>query len=148
MGYSSSVAEDIWRADLVSADPDLLLVRRIAGQDEGALDELYRRADVFLFPSLCESFGFPMVEALGYGLPIVAADTPINRELCGEAALYYAPLDASAAAQQLSALLGSPERLAQARSASERQYPRSHLGWPEYARRFLEIVQESLVHAV
>jgi glycosyltransferase involved in cell wall biosynthesis len=111
---------------------------------EGALDELYQRADVFLFPSLCEAFGFPMVEALGYGLPIVAADTPINRELCGEAALYYAPQDAIAAARQLQVLLDSPERRRQASAASELQFPRSHLTWLEYARQFLTLVQGSL----
>jgi len=114
---------------------------------EGTLGELYQRADVFLFPSLCEAFGFPVVEALGYGLPIVAADTPINRELCGGAALYYAPLDDITAARQLQALLESPERRQQASTASELQFPRSHLTWPEYARRFLELVQEPLAHA-
>jgi glycosyltransferase involved in cell wall biosynthesis len=110
---------------------------------ESALDELYRRADVFLFPSLCESFGFPMVEAMGYGLPVVAADTPINREVCGEAALYYASPDGAAAAQQLAVLLGSFEQRQWAREISQRQFPRSHLTWPEYARRFIELVRET-----
>lgn len=109
---------------------------------EGALDELYRRADVFLFPSLCESFGFPMVEAMGYGLPIVAADTAINREICGDAALYYPPFDGAAAAQQLEILLCSSGRRQQARSASERQFPRSHFTWSEYASRFVGLLQE------
>ena len=109
---------------------------------EDALDELYRRADVFFFPSLCESFGFPMVEAMGYGLPIVAADTATNREICGDAALYYPPFDDTAAAQQLKTLLCSSDQRQQARSASEQQFPRSHLNWSEYARRFIELLQE------
>lgn len=109
---------------------------------EGALDELYRRADVFFFPSLCESFGFPMVEAMGYGLPIVAAHTAINREICGDAAFYYPSFDGTAAAQQLKTLLSSFDQRQRARSASERQFPRSHLNWSEYARRFIGLLQE------
>jgi glycosyltransferase involved in cell wall biosynthesis len=111
---------------------------------ERALDELYRRADVFFFPSLCESFGYPMVEAMGYGLPIVAADTAINREICGNAALYYPPPDSTAAARQLEALLCSADQRQQARSASERQFPTSHLTWPEYGSRFVRLLQEAI----
>ena len=115
---------------------------------EGALGELYRRADVFFFPSLCESFGFPLVEAMGYGLPIVAADTAINREMCREAALYYPPFDSVAAAQRLSTLLSSPERRQQMRAASERQFPRSHLCWSEYASRFVRLLQEAVANGI
>jgi glycosyltransferase involved in cell wall biosynthesis len=111
---------------------------------EGALAELYRRADVFFFPSFCESFGFPLVEAMAHGLPIVAADTAINREMCGEAALYYPPFDSVAAAQRLSTLLSSPERRQQMRAASERQFPKSHLCWSDYASRFLKLLKNSL----
>ena len=115
---------------------------------EGALHALYRRADVFFFPSLCESFGFPMVEAMGYGLPIVAADTAINREICGEAAFYYPPFDSTAAAQQLEMLLHSSDQRQRAQSASERQFPRSHLSWSEYASRFVGLLQEVVASGI
>ena len=51
-----------------------------------------------------------MIEALGFGLPIVAADTAINREVCGDGALYYAPLEALAAANQINSALGKDVR--------------------------------------
>lgn len=82
-----------------------------------AIHHVYRAADLFVFPSLCESFGFPMVEAMGSGLPVVAADTPVNREICAEAAEYYPPLNALALAdrlQQLIADAGGRKRLAAA----------------------------------
>jgi glycosyltransferase involved in cell wall biosynthesis len=58
-----------------------------------ALDQLYARCDIFVYPSVVESFGHPLLEAMAAGLPIVAADVPINRELCGNAAVYFAPFD-------------------------------------------------------
>lgn len=57
-------------------------------------DELlaaYRAADACLFPSLCESFGHPLVEAMALGKPVIAADRPYAREICGEHALYVDP---------------------------------------------------------
>jgi glycosyltransferase involved in cell wall biosynthesis len=60
-----------------------------------ALDQLYDRADIFVYPSIVESFGHPLLEAMAAGLPIVAADVPVNRELCGDAAAYFSPFDHS-----------------------------------------------------
>jgi glycosyltransferase involved in cell wall biosynthesis len=65
---------------------------------------LYTAADIFVFPSLAESFGFPMAEAMSHGLPIVAADTPVNREMCGEAAFFFSPLCPEDLAHQLRSL--------------------------------------------
>ena len=59
------------------------------------LPQLYAQHDVFVFPSISETFGHPMVEAMASGLPIVAADTPINREICGKGALYFRPFSSS-----------------------------------------------------
>ena len=55
------------------------------------LSDAYRAADACLFPSLCESFGHPLVEALALGKPVIAADRPYAREICGEHALYVDP---------------------------------------------------------
>lgn len=110
---------------------------------EGALSELYQSADLFFFPSLCESYGFPMVEAMGYGLPIVASDTAVNREMCGNAALYYSPFDAVAAAEQLATLLRSPKERQSLQEANVYQFRHSHLGWVEYSRRFVALLEEA-----
>src|SRR5208282_5460835 len=68
--------------------------------------QAYREADVFVFPSLCESFGHPLVEAMAAGLPVIASDIAIHREICGDAAQYFAARDAQALAGQLSLLAG------------------------------------------
>lgn len=66
---------------------------------------IYDSLDVFAFPSSCESFGLPMVEAMARGLAIVIADTPENREVCGGAALAFPPQDAGQLAALLRALM-------------------------------------------
>ncbi len=57
----------------------------------GELPKLYHSHDVFVTASLSETFGHPLVEAMAAGIPVVAADTPVHREVCKEAALYYEP---------------------------------------------------------
>jgi glycosyltransferase involved in cell wall biosynthesis len=56
-----------------------------------ALLDLYRSVDACIFPSICESFGHPLVEALALGKPLVCADRPYAREICGPNALYIDP---------------------------------------------------------
>jgi hypothetical protein len=51
----------------------------------------YQTADALLFLSLSESFGFPLVEAMWIGLPIICPDLPYARTLCGEHAIYFDP---------------------------------------------------------
>lgn len=69
------------------------LVRDVDWRSYTTLPELYRGADIFVFSSYTESFGHPLVEAMATGLPIVAADIPVNRELCGDAAVYFRTFD-------------------------------------------------------
>lgn len=51
----------------------------------------YKEVDALLFLSLEESFGFPLVEAMFVGLPIICPDLPYARILCGEQAEYFDP---------------------------------------------------------
>jgi glycosyltransferase involved in cell wall biosynthesis len=61
---------------------------------EGILG-LYRNADALLFLSTDESYGFPMVEAMFVGLPIVCPELPYARTLCGDEAIYFDPASAA-----------------------------------------------------
>jgi glycosyltransferase involved in cell wall biosynthesis len=70
---------------------------------------LYQNADIFIFPSFTESFGHPLVEAMACGLPIVASDTPVNRELCGEAASYFDVFSPESCSQSIVEMLNNSD---------------------------------------
>ena len=63
------------------------------------------RSTFFVFASLCELFGLPMVEAMARGLPVVVAAIDSNVEVTRGAALQYPPADAAALADALAALM-------------------------------------------
>jgi glycosyltransferase involved in cell wall biosynthesis len=71
----------IERLDLRSA------VRSVSSADETALRRAYRAADVLLFPSLYEGFGFPVLEAFASGLPVVTSGAGGLKEVSGGAAV-------------------------------------------------------------
>lgn len=72
---------------------------------EETLAELYGRAAVFGFLSDYEGFGLTPLEALASGVPVVVRDTPVAREVYGDAAVYVPPGDLAATAGALRALL-------------------------------------------
>ncbi len=63
------------------------VVRSVASADETALRRAYRAADVLLFPSLYEGFGFPVLEAFASGLPVVTSGAGALKEVAAGAAV-------------------------------------------------------------
>ena len=80
--------------------------------DRAAVTRLYEQSHVLIFPSMCESFGFPQVEAMAFALPIIAADTPVSREVCGDAAAFFPADDDKALASLIQRFYTHPEELA------------------------------------
>ena len=72
---------------------------------EARLVELYNACDVLLFPSTYEGYGWPPLEAMACGLPVVISDTPALREVCGEAALAAPPRDIERLASHVGRIL-------------------------------------------
>ena len=64
----------------------------IADATDADLHHAYRHARCLIFPSVAEGFGLPIVEALAQGLPAIASDIPVHREVGGDLATYI-PLD-------------------------------------------------------
>ncbi len=101
---------------------------------------LYQQCDLMVYPSLCESFGFSMIEAMGYGLPIVAAGTDINREMCGEGALYYDALNPSDGAKMILKALESGESK-KLLEGGQKRINSFDWSWQRYAREFVNIIE-------
>lgn len=80
------------------------------------LPELYRAADVFVYPSLYEGFGMPPVEAMACGCPVISSDCGSLKEVVGEAAALVDPLDIDSITQQLTQLAGIPALRAKLRA--------------------------------
>jgi glycosyltransferase involved in cell wall biosynthesis len=89
---------------------DLAAFRALAREDgvtdlgtvpHGSVAGLYRASEAMVFPSLAESFGHPLKEAMSVALPIIASDIPVHREICGDAASYFGPTNVEALAEAL-----------------------------------------------
>ena len=78
-------------------------LKHIARPDDESLNLLYAGAHAFVFPSLYEGFGIPLVEAMRCGAPIVASRIPTSEEVCGDCCEYF-PSTSSAALTE--ALIG------------------------------------------
>lgn len=80
-------------------------VRWLAHADDATLWRWLAHARVLAYPSLCEGFGFPPLEALALGVPVLAGDTPALREVLGEAAVFRNPTSIDALRDGLAVLL-------------------------------------------
>ena len=73
------------------------------------LAELYRRCAVFVFPSMVETFGNPLVEAMASGAAIASSKTTAMPEILGQAGVYFDPRDSDDMAATLDRLLNDPD---------------------------------------
>ncbi|MCU1335012.1 MAG: glycosyl transferase, group 1 [Bryobacterales bacterium] len=76
---------------------------------EAELPGLVAGASLFVYPSLYEGFGFPVVQAMAANVPVLSSRTSCLPEIAGDAAVYVDPRSPSEMAIQLTRLLESPE---------------------------------------
>ncbi|MFV1977801.1 MAG: glycosyltransferase family 4 protein [Myxococcota bacterium] len=75
--------------------------------DDEELRALYTSAEAFLFPSLYEGFGIPLLESMACGCPVVASRIPATIEVAGEVPTYFEPGDHSSLIDALEVVIGS-----------------------------------------
>jgi glycosyltransferase involved in cell wall biosynthesis len=101
---------------------------------------LLNLAACFAFPSLYESFGLAMVEAMACGCPVVAANTGALPEIAGNAAVFCDPYDPEDIGRAIRELLLDPERRATCRARGLSRA--SEFTWERTARRTLEVFEQ------
>ncbi len=84
-------------------------VRHVGYVEDEELHTLYEKASCFVFPSFYEGFGFPPLEAMACGCPVVVSDTASLPEVCGDAVLYCDPSKPEDIAAKIAEVMGNPE---------------------------------------
>ncbi len=96
----------LWKEELKNIEQSstkIVLLDYVSSQD---LQYLYKGASCFIFPSLYEGFGLPVLEAMNFGCPVITSNIASLPEVCGDAALYIDPYDTQDLAEKLEQLLG------------------------------------------
>ncbi len=100
-------ADEVHRvADASGLGDEILFTGYVDGVD---LPDLYCGADLFVFPSLFEGFGMPILEAMACGVPVACSDISSLPEVAGDAAVYFDPSDESSIANVLKDMLTRPD---------------------------------------
>ena len=106
------------------------------------LPAFYNGAACFVYPSLYEGFGLPVLEAMACGTPVVTSDRGALAELAGGAAMLVDPESVEALQEALTRVLTDAPRAAElGRRGLERS---RQFSWNETARRTLEVYREAM----
>lgn len=117
-------------------------VRRLGYVSESQLTWLYNRAALFVFPSLYEGFGLPILEAMSVGTPVVTSNCGAMAEVAGDAAHLVDPTDPRAIARGVQDILDDGEyreTLSQRGKSHSSQF-----SWARTARRTVEVYHEAI----
>jgi glycosyltransferase involved in cell wall biosynthesis len=106
------------------------------------LHHVYRACDLYVTPAYVETFAHPLVEAMAAGLPVLASDLAVHREVCADAALYFPKFSADLLAETVSRVAQSPEV---SRKMSERGLERSRdFSWKDHVARVIAVAESLL----
>ncbi len=122
-----------WGQKLVTDNPRIKFLGFVPDED---LPPLYTGAQVFLYPSLYEGFGLPVLEAMACGLPIITSNLSSLPEVAGEAGILIDPQDVFAIRDAIQRALTRHDFLAQ-----QSLQQASKFSWQKTAQQTLEVYQ-------
>jgi len=116
------------------------MIRRIGYVDEQDLPALYSAAAAFVYPSLYEGFGIPILEAMSCGAPVITSNTSSMPEISSDAALFFDPTDVQQLTTLLLEVMGNEKlRKELSRKGIERA---GQFSWEKTARATLKIYED------
>ncbi len=130
-------AEEVHRTALASSCADDIVFTGFASASD--LPDLYCGAELFVFPSLYEGFGLPVLEAMSCGIPVACSNTSSIPEVAGDAGILFDPYDDESMAEAMRRLLTNPEKMKECR---QRGLERSRqFTWSATAALTLEVLR-------
>jgi len=114
-------------------------VVELGGIPYDQLHHLYHSADIYVTPAYAETFAHPLVEAMASGLPIVASDTPVHREICAGSAVFFDRFSPAALAEQVLKVVSSGDLTQKLKNSGERRS--ADFSWREHVNQIIEIAQ-------
>jgi glycosyltransferase involved in cell wall biosynthesis len=106
------------------------------------LHHVYRSCDLYVTPAYVETFAHPLVEAMASGLPVIASDLAVHREVCGDAALYFKTFSPELLAETVCRVAQTPDLF---RKMSERGLERSRdFSWKDHIAQVISLAEELL----
>lgn len=133
---------DEFEAELGVASEHVRVLGRVGDEE---LVKLYAAADCFVYPSLYEGYGLPVLEAMAAGTPVVTSNTTSLPEVVGDAGLLVPPRDVGAVAAAVTTLLTDAEAAA---ALSRRGLERARgLSWDACAEATVAVYQDALARA-
>jgi glycosyltransferase involved in cell wall biosynthesis len=134
-----------WEVELHRRCSDLGLdadVRFLGWVSDTELEDLYAAADCFVFPSLYEGFGLPVLEAMARGVPVACSDRASLPEVAGGAARLFDPERPEEIARAIEAVLSDPDEAARLIAAGRERAAR--FTWQQTARATAEVYRRAL----
>lgn len=105
-----------------------------------SLHHLYRACHIYVTPAYAESFAHPLIESMSSGMPVVASDLPVHREICGDAAIYFPRFSPDGLAERVLQIQESPEL---AEKMSRNGLRRAcDFSWSKHVERLVVLAQE------
>lgn len=101
---------------------------------------LYGLCKVFIYPSTCESFGLPLVEAMACGAPILSSCVEPMPEICQNAAFYFDPFDPKDIAEKLLTVLKDEDILRRLKQLSIKRA--NYFSWEKTAKETLNVIEQ------
>jgi len=110
------------------------------------LHQVYACADLYVTPAYTETFAHPLVEAMASGVPVVASDLAVHREICGDAAVYFPRFSAEELAEKILQIAQSPEVMGgMARKGCERSH---QFSWKTHVEKIVELCASLVMPSV